>query len=126
MNSFNDSRFFGKCLSVFDTIGALSKSEADELYNYMLNSIEVSEFLSSEPDIVNNQYLIPTKIFTDGTYEWTMMIPYLVKKYRVALPNEFVEHIKKQKILPNQKNKKEIDEIIEFFEKNKNIEIIGF
>lgn len=45
----------------------------------MVNSIEVMEFLSSEPDIVNSLYLVPTKIFTDGYYEWTMMIPYLVK-----------------------------------------------
>lgn len=32
MNSFDDSRFYGECLSVFDVIGHLSQSEADELY----------------------------------------------------------------------------------------------
>lgn len=99
MSSSNDPRFFGKYLSVFDVIGVLSKYEADELYNYMVNSIEVMEFLSSEPDIINNQYFVPTKIFTDGVYEWTMMIPYLVKEYRVALPNEFIDHIKKANFL---------------------------
>lgn len=45
----------------------------------MVNSIEVMEFLSLEPDIVNSLYLVPTKIFTDGYYGWTTMIPYLVK-----------------------------------------------
>lgn len=81
--------------SVKTKVNKLSDIDADAVYKYLINSIEVIEFLSSELDIINNKITVRTKVFTDGCYLWTMMIPHLVKNYKVSLPQEFMHYLKK-------------------------------
>lgn len=98
--------------SVFDKLNQLTEQEAELIYQYLINGVEVIEFLSPEPDIVDPKFSVLTKVFADDKYVWTMMIPHLVKNYKTALPNEVIEHIKKQKIFANQRNEAEQKKIL--------------
>lgn len=91
----------------------LSDIDANTIYQYLINGIKIIEFLSSEKDIYDHRVSVPTKVFTDGSYVWTMMIPHLVKNYNVSLPKEFINHINKQSKYANQYNKNSIDQILE-------------
>ncbi|WP_201579493.1 hypothetical protein [Psychrobacter sp. Pi2-52] len=72
--------------SVETKVNKLSSADADTVYKYLINGIEVIEFLSPELDIIDSKVNVRTKVFTDGCYLWTMMIPHLVKNYKVNRP----------------------------------------
>jgi len=99
--------------SVKTKVNQLSDTNANTVYKYLINGIKVIEFLSSEKDIFDHKISVPTKVFTDGSYVWTMMIPHLVKNYKVSLPKEFINHIKKQNKYANQYDKNSINQILE-------------
>lgn len=105
--------------SVKTKVNQLSDTNANTIYKYLINGIKVTEFLSNEKDICNHKISVPTKVFTDGSYVWTMMIPHLVKNYKVSLPREFVNHINKQNKYANQYDKNSIDQILESLKGNR-------
>ena len=117
--SSNSSVNLKKFPSIKDKVNQLSNADADIIYTYLINGIEVVEFLSEEKDIFDRKNNVPTKVFTDGSYVWTMMIPHLVKNYKASLPKEFISHIKNQSKYANEYEKSNIDKILDMLIKNK-------
>ena len=99
--------------SVKTKVNKLSSADADTVYKYLINGIEVIEFLSPELDIIDSKVNVCTKVFTDGCYLWTMMIPHLVKNYKVSLPEEFMYHLRKQNKHANQYDNDRIKQILD-------------
>ena len=99
--------------SVRTKVNQLSNIDADAVYKYLINGIEVIEFLSPELDIIDSKITLQTKVFTDGCYLWTMMIPHLVKNYKVSLPEEFMHYLRKQNTYANQYDNGRIKQILD-------------
>ena len=99
--------------SVRTKVNELSNIDADTVYKYLINGIEVIEFLSPELDIIDSKITVRTKLFTDGCYLWTMMIPHLVKNYKVSLPEEFMHYLRKQNTYANQYDNGRIKQILD-------------
>ena len=99
--------------SVRTKVNQLSNIDADAVYKYLINGIEVIEFLSPELDIIDSKITLQTKVFTDGCYLWTMMIPHLVKNYKVSLPEEFMHYLRKQNMYANQYDNGRIKQILD-------------
>ena len=99
--------------SVRTKVNELSNTDADTVYKYLINGIEVIEFLSPELDIIDSKITVRTKLFTDGCYLWTMMIPHLVKNYKVSLPEEFMHYLRKQNTYANQYDNGRIKQILD-------------
>lgn len=99
--------------SVRTKVNKLSNTDADTVYEYLINGIEVIEFLSPELDIIDSKVNVRTIVFTDGCYLWTMMIPHLVKNYKVSLPEEFMRYSRKQNKHANQYDNDRIKQILD-------------
>ena len=99
--------------SVRTKVNKLSNTDADTVYKYLINGIEVIEFLSPELDIIDSKVTVRTKVFTDGCYLWTTMIPHLVKNYKVSLPEEFMHYLRKQNKYANQYDSDRIRQILD-------------
>ena len=101
--------------SVRTEVNKLSNTDADAdaVYKYLINGIEVIGFLSPELDIIDSKTTLQTKVFTDGCYLWTMMIPHLVKNYKVSLPEEFMHYLRKQNTYANQYDNGRIKQILD-------------
>ncbi|MFI8554812.1 hypothetical protein [Psychrobacter sp. NPDC077938] len=99
--------------SVKTKVNKLSNIDADTVYKYLINGIEVIEFLSPDLDIIDSKITVRTKVFTDGCYLWTMMIPHLVKNYKVSLPEEFMHYLRKQNTYANQYDNGRIKQILD-------------
>ncbi len=99
--------------SIRTKVNKLSSADADIVYKYLINGIEVIEFLSPELDIIDSKVAVRTKVFTDGYYLWAMMIPHLVKNYKVSLPEEFMHYLTKQNKYANQYDSDHIRQILD-------------
>ncbi len=48
-------------------------------------------------DLITGETLPSTNYFMgDGVYSWTSTLIYYVKRYNLKLPDDFIEHVKKQ------------------------------
>ncbi len=59
-------------------------------------------------------------------YLWTMMIPHLVKNYKVSLPEEFMHYLRKQNKYANQYGSDRITQILDSLEGKKNDSYMKF
>ena len=60
----------------------------------MESCVVIDEWLSNIRDPISGRLDIPSKTWCDGQYVWNSSHIHYVKKYRVRLPDEFVEHVK--------------------------------
>ncbi len=104
--------------SVFESMYQLTEKEAEYIYNYLINGIDTGCGANITQDIINPKNKIDNKILVDDTYAWNLLIPYLVKNYRVGLPKEFLFHIKQQKIIANNRPKDQQERILLRYKKS--------
>lgn len=61
------------------------------VFEYMTNAKVLIEFISPTPDPYNPEVLVRNVIY--GDYVWDRIVLRWVEKYRVRLPNDFLEHV---------------------------------
>lgn len=79
--------------SVGDNIFASDPELSKRVFEYMNNANVLIEFISPTPDPFNPEDLVRNVIYSDGDYVWDGIIMHWIEKYRVRLPNEFLEHV---------------------------------
>ncbi len=104
--------------SVFESMYQLTEKEVEYIYAYLINGIDTGCGVNITCDIINPKKKINNKILVDDTYAWDLLIPYLVKNYRVGLPKEFLSHIKRQKIIANNRPKDQQERILLRYKKS--------
>lgn len=90
--------------SIFDHQNVLSDDEAKQIYRYMTNGVELLTFVSPLQDPINPQDVLPMIFYSDGVYFWNSVVANWVKRNRIRLPLEFMEHALAAKELPNSRS----------------------
>lgn len=85
-----------------DRLGQLDEETAAKVAQYLLNSTMVFRVTLRVPDCLSGSEdpVVPVSTFTDGEYIWSEAVAYYVSEHRVAPPEEFVEHCRRQNFLP--------------------------
>jgi hypothetical protein len=79
-----------------ESIEYFSVEEAALLSGYMESCIVIESWISNVDDVLTKKFMIPAKTWSDGVYAWDSSHIYYLKSYRARLPNEFVEHVRRQ------------------------------
>lgn len=103
---------------------ALSEEKAEEIAKYLESCVKLAEYVSPTTDPYNEKDRIPFVILSDGVYIWDWVIINWVRKYRVALPEEFLEHYEQVKNNLNFLKNLDYDTIYEAWHNPEGIEEI--
>jgi hypothetical protein len=82
--------------SISKNMNALSDSDVEFIVSYLSSCTVVEEWLSAVPDPIDRSVKVPNRSWTDGTYYWDEMLIHFIRSYKIKLPKDFVEHIKKK------------------------------
>jgi len=103
----------------------LTEKEASAAYEYMDNAITIFSFVSPEKDPFGSDDNVGIAILTDGEFVWDALLAFCVKKYRVELPQEFLDHVARQKAPANRRTDLDRREIAKAYFSGKDVQVIG-
>jgi hypothetical protein len=83
-------------ISLRHNMGALSEEDAQEISRYMESCAVINKWLSNIRDPITGRLTVPSKTWSDGEYVWDSSHIHYVKNYRVRVPTEFVDHVKRR------------------------------
>jgi len=83
-------------ISIIENSNVLSPEDAMSISSYMRSCVIVDEWLSPNPDPLNENKLIAENTWSDGVYVWHESHIYYIEQYRVRLPQNFYSHVNKQ------------------------------
>lgn len=83
-------------ISLLENKKVLSQDDAEIISDYMGSCVVINAWLSNIVDPITNRATIPCKLWSDGAYVWDSCHIHYVKNYCVRLPDEFVDHVKRQ------------------------------
>ncbi|MEV4786309.1 hypothetical protein AB0K53_12800 [Streptomyces tuirus] len=83
--------------SIKDAVRPSGEPDESGILVYLRNGTGIWSEMSAGPDVLDPNAPELTGIgslYTDGTWLWREDLPYYVAKYHLALPDEFVQHIR--------------------------------
>ncbi|WP_245236998.1 hypothetical protein RFN58_25005 [Streptomyces iakyrus] len=83
--------------SIRNAVRPLGEPDEKNILDYLRSGTGIWSEMSAGPDVLDPYAPEMTGIgslYTDGTWLWREDLTYYVATYHVALPNEFVEHIR--------------------------------
>ncbi|MEU0168468.1 hypothetical protein ABZ214_23935 [Streptomyces iakyrus] len=83
--------------SIRDAVRPSGEPDESSILDYLRSGTGIWSEMSAGPDVLDPDAPELTGIgslYTDGTWLWREDFTYYVATYHVALPNEFVEHIR--------------------------------
>lgn len=81
--------------SVWNRTSRYSADEVKTISGYLESGVILYVAPGIDRDIFNNKPLpIPPRILTDGVWAWSTSLIHYVQRYDVALPAEFVQHMR--------------------------------
>ena len=84
--------------SIHDAVRSTPHPEAERIIDYLINGVrdEVLFCGCHVPDILapDDSFCVVPGLVTDGVWLWPAGLAYYVRKYHVALPDEFIAHMK--------------------------------
>lgn len=83
-------------ISLVENLNYFSPDDAETIAAYMESCVIINEWLSNIKDPVSGRLEIPSKTWSDGQFAWDSSHIHYVKRYRVRLPDAFVEHVNNQ------------------------------
>jgi hypothetical protein len=94
-----DSKYFlgfdkiDKLPSILNYINKLTLEESVLFSSYMESAEIVYAWMGITDDPIDNKNRVYTSEYSDGTFLWRSMHIYLVRKYKMDLPQDFKNHI---------------------------------
>lgn len=79
--------------SIEDNLNKLSEETAKKVVAYLESGLVLREYVSPTTDPYDQKTRLPVVIYTDGEYIWDSIIIHWVAKYRVNLPETFLNHV---------------------------------
>lgn len=83
-------------ISLRQNMNVLTAEDARMIFAYMESCAVVMQFLSNLRDPITGRFSIPANTWSDGAYIWASNHSHYVKDYRVRLPEDFVDHVRKR------------------------------
>lgn len=81
-------------VSAKDYCGLLSDDDAQMALRYMEGGLVLWEFVSPTIDPLGSGDDVRNVVVTDGVFVWDGLLRFWVSRYRIALPREFLEHVR--------------------------------
>ncbi|MCX4641475.1 hypothetical protein [Streptomyces sp. NBC_01446] len=84
--------------SLRDAARSTGEWDEDRILGYMESSTEIFSAMGAERDVITDDVWITGagSLITDGTWMWPVELVHYVRRHHVALPDEFVAHIRNQ------------------------------
>jgi hypothetical protein len=81
--------------SIHDEVGKLDLDVAARIKSYLLNGIGVFDAMEAVRDPLDTSQFISggSSLVSDGEYIWRHDLAHFVGRYRVGLPNVFIQHV---------------------------------
>ena len=83
-------------VSLLANVNFLSPEDAHLIFAYMESCAVIDGWLSNIRDPISGRFDIPAKTWSDGEYVWDSSHSHYVSRYAARLPEEFIEHVKRQ------------------------------
>ncbi|MFI1768684.1 hypothetical protein ACH41H_42545 [Streptomyces sp. NPDC020800] len=82
--------------SLHDAVRTAGDRDEDRIVAYLESSTEIYSVMGAERDVVTGDAWIPGagSLVTDGTWLWPVELAHYVRRHHIALPVEFVAHIR--------------------------------
>ncbi|MFE1309300.1 hypothetical protein [Streptomyces sp. NPDC058755] len=82
--------------SLRDAVRAAGEWDEDRIVAYLESSREIYSAMGAERDVITGDAWIPGagSLATDGTWLWPVELAHYVRRHHIALPAEFVAHIR--------------------------------
>lgn len=92
--------------SIHEVIGALDHDITDMIGKYLDRGVPVFDVMEATVDPLDRSTRIVggPSLLSDGEWVWRNDLSYFVRKYRVAVSDEFVRHAFKQMGIPLDRN----------------------
>jgi len=73
-----------------------AQADEEKIVGYLESGTVYGAMPGVEQDVLSHppQAIGPTHIQTDGTWAWPVTLIYYVRRYHIALPEEFVRHMR--------------------------------
>jgi len=83
--------------SVHAAVGRLSQGDVENVVRYLKSGVLMIGSPGISTDVVSSSgsKIGPIGVLTDGAWAWPMELAYYVEKYRVSVPHEFLDHMRK-------------------------------
>jgi hypothetical protein len=80
--------------SIYDAVRPDAEPEEEDICEYLNSGIPLFDVMESTRDVISGDSYIKggPSLLTDGTWVWREDLQYYVKRYHVALPEEFIRH----------------------------------
>ncbi|MER7317753.1 hypothetical protein OHB37_18410 [Streptomyces albidoflavus] len=83
--------------SIRDAVRSTGEADEAEIASYLLNGTEIWSEMSAGPDVLDTEGGLLTGIgslYTDGEWIWRGDLSHYVSRHHVALPRQFLTHIR--------------------------------
>ncbi|MFI6056354.1 hypothetical protein ACIBCO_40645 [Streptomyces violascens] len=103
-----------------DTVRSAGESDEQQIIGYLDSGTEIYSTMGAERDVVMGEEWISGagSLVTDGTWLWPVELVHYLRRYHIALPADFVEHIRgNQYVSPNVTRQRAIEISDEYFKR---------
>ncbi|WP_370421167.1 hypothetical protein AB8O64_23420 [Streptomyces sp. QH1-20] len=98
-------------VSLSDGVDHLEPSLREPIFRYLMDSTSlISAGNTSDPLAPGKGPVVPFGFSTDGTWAWPAYWSYFVREYGMALPEEFVAHVRSLDFTPPNLSSEQIEQ----------------
>jgi hypothetical protein len=82
--------------SIFSALGLLPQDDVSTIVSFLESGITVFDVMEAVIDPIDQSTVISggSSLITDGVWVWRYDLKYYVEKYRVELPQEFIDYVR--------------------------------
>ena len=107
--------------SIREDIGFIEHEIAEKIASYLASGIPVLDSMEATIDPLDKSVFTPggSSLLSDGFWVWRYDLAYLIVKYRLRLPEQFIQHaIEKRIVDPNIESKilQHVHEVYDLYE----------
>ncbi|WP_248966332.1 hypothetical protein [Sphaerisporangium perillae] len=99
--------------SLVDAVGQGRYLDRGQIADYLMTASVLAVTGSMVDDVINpeKKRVAPLEVATDGEWIWPRDLSYYVREYGVALPTEFVDHIRRARWTSPQLSHEQLAEL---------------
>lgn len=100
-----DSHINQAIQTIYDMVGKLQVDNVTAMTTYLRSGVPVFDVMEASVDPFDRSVQIEggPSLMSDGVWIWRNDLAYLVERYKVGLPDEFVSHAMKHKVVSGDK-----------------------
>ena len=106
-------------VSLSEMVGVLDVKTSELAANYLTHGIRMSAVPGFRPDVLDgSEVSLSPAHMTDGIFVWLADLPHYVRKYRIALPERFLELLASGATPPESLSEEQSERVNEWFQEH--------